>query len=112
MRLNPDDPASDHGRRDRLQGLGLLPNPNDYPTCAAMPSTSPHPLLSIYENIVRDLGDELDRSRHETEAAFTKVRELDRHGRRCQDALAWLQSEYELDDVAHDVIAYARSGVE
>lgn len=110
MRINPDDPANDYGRRQVLINSGLLPDPNGYCAMMAMPGVAPHPLLHIFSNLILELGDELNRSRSETETAFTQVRSLDRQLRRCQDALSWIMHEYELDDVAHDVIAFVVSG--
>ncbi len=110
MRLNPDDPASDEGRRGRLIVKGLLPNPDGYCAMMAMPQTAPHPLLGIFSNLILELGDDLNRANQELEAAFAQVRKFDRHLCRVQDALTWLASEYELDDVARDVIDFARSG--
>lgn len=96
--------------RDQLIAAGLLPNPAGensaaYGTAAA--ASSEHPMLRLYEANMRRLSEEIVVADQYADRTETKYGELLGRTARRADALRWLRDNYELDELALEVIAHA-----
>jgi hypothetical protein len=95
--------------RAALESAGLLPNPNQLRAVtgyAGRTRSSSDVLLRHYEDLVRELADEVVTHANAGDNSSELLAGYRASARRRGDALDWLSANYELDELALEVIAH------